>query len=80
MVPQHAVRVEFEAIYLLGWREVLRLNRAPNNLCMKLGQRISVHEALVATESVEAADVGAAYIYGTACWAVSREAAVTVVV
>ena len=47
---------------------------------MKLGQCIGVHEALEATESVEAADVGAAYIYGTACWVVSREAAVTVVV
>ena len=29
MVPQNAVRVEIEAIYLLGLREVLRLNRAP---------------------------------------------------
>jgi len=47
---------------------------------MKLGQCIGVHEALEATESFEAADVGAAYIYGTACWVVSREAAVTVVV
>ena len=77
-VPQNAVRVEVEAIYLLGFRKVLMPNRAPSNFCVKLGQCISVHEALIATESFEAADVGTAYIYGSACWVVSREAAVTV--